>query len=582
MTLSDPALLDEARRWLAQDPDPGTRAELSALLEREDLAALRDRFGARLEFGTAGLRGELGAGPNRMNRVTVMRAAAGLARVLGPGKHVVIGYDARHKSDVFARDTAAVLTGAGLRASLLPRPLPTPVLAFAVRHLGADAGVTVTASHNPPRDNGYKVYWGDGSQIVPPIDTEISTAIAAVGPVDQLPLGPSGPSGPSGTFGPSGTSGTSGTSVSAPGTTDASSAGTSGTVVLGEEIVDAYLSAVTSLPLSEARDLRIAYTPLHGVGADTLTRAFQAAGFEPPVAVAEQRDPDPDFPTVSFPNPEEPGAMDLAIALAAKLNADLVLANDPDADRCAVGVPLPDGSCRMLTGDELGGLLAEHVITHTTGDRMVATTIVSSTLLGKIAKAHGVRYGETLTGFKWIIKAGPGLVFGYEEAIGYSVGSDAGLPVRDKDGIGAALTIAAIAATAKRSGRALLDLLDDQARRYGLHATSQLSFRVADLSLITSTMSRLRAAPPATLGGRQVVRADDLAKGDGGLPPTDGLRYRLSGDARVVVRPSGTEPKLKCYLEVVVPVADEVAHARTHATADLEALKADLTTHLGL
>ncbi|MEV4110629.1 phospho-sugar mutase [Nonomuraea sp. NPDC049695] len=535
------------REWLAQDPDPETRAELSDLLERWDLPALQDRFGTKLEFGTAGLRGELGAGPNRMNRVTVMRAAAGLAKVLGPGKHVVIGYDARHKSDVFARDTAAVLTGAGLHASLLPGPLPTPVLAFAVRHLGADAGVTVTASHNPPRDNGYKVYWGDGSQIVPPVDRDISTAIDTVGRVDLLPL-----------HGP-------------------------GTLTeLGESIVDDYITAVTSLPLGDARGLRVAYTPLHGVGGATLTGAFLAAGFENPVAVEEQRNPDPDFPTVSFPNPEEPGAMDLTIALAAKLNADLVLANDPDADRCAVGVPLPDGTCRMLTGDEVGGLLAEHVITHTTGDRMVATTIVSSTLLSKIARAHGVRYGETLTGFKWIIKAGPGLVFGYEEAIGYSVGSDAGLPVHDKDGIGAALTVAGIAAAAKRSGRTLLDLLDDQARRYGLHATSQLSFRVSDLSLIADAMTRLRTHPPSALGGRAVVRADDLTKGDGGLPPTDGLRYRLAGDARVVVRPSGTEPKLKCYLEVVVPVSGEVAEARAQAARDLDALKADLSVALGL
>ncbi|MEQ4715181.1 phospho-sugar mutase [Nonomuraea sp. B19D2] len=535
------------REWLAQDPDPETRAELSDLLERWDLPALQDRFGAKLEFGTAGLRGELGAGPNRMNRVTVMRAAAGLAKVLGPGKHVVIGYDARHKSDVFARDTAAVLTGAGLHASLLPGPLPTPVLAFAVRHLGADAGVTVTASHNPPRDNGYKVYWGDGSQIVPPVDREISAAIDTAGRVDLLPL-----------HGP-------------------------GTLTeLGESIIDDYVYAVTSLPLGDARDLRVAYTPLHGVGSATLTGAFLAAGFESPVAVEEQRNPDPDFPTVSFPNPEEPGAMDLAVALAAKLNADLVLANDPDADRCAVGVPLPDGTCRMLTGDEVGGLLAEHVITHTTGDRMVATTIVSSTLLSKIAQAHGVRYGETLTGFKWIIKAGPGLVFGYEEAIGYSVGSDAGLPVHDKDGVGAALTVAGIAAAAKRSGRTLLDILDDQARRYGLHATSQLSFRVSDLSLIADAMTRLRAHPPSALGGREVVRVDDLTKGDGGLPPTDGLRYRLAGDARVVVRPSGTEPKLKCYLEVVVPVTDEVAEARAQAARDLDALKADLSMSLGL
>ncbi|HLU75305.1 MAG TPA: phospho-sugar mutase [Nonomuraea sp.] len=538
-------LEERARAWLAQDPDPDTRAELAGLLDRGDTEGLRDRFGAKLEFGTAGLRGELGAGPNRMNRVTVMRAAAGLARVLGPGKHVVIGYDARHKSDVFARDTAAVLEGAGLRASVLPRPLPTPVLAFAVRHLGADAGVTVTASHNPPRDNGYKVYWGDGSQIVPPIDAEISAAIDAVGPVGELPLG-------------------------GPGT------------VLDESIVDAYIEAITALPLGDARDLRVAYTPLHGVGAATLARAFEAAGFEPPLPVEEQRDPDPDFPTVAFPNPEEPGAMDLAFALAAKTGADLVLANDPDADRCAVGVPLPGGGCRMLTGDEVGGLLAEHVIAHTSGERMVATTIVSSTLLGKIARAHGVGYGETLTGFKWIIKAGPGLVFGYEEAIGYSVGGSGGLPVHDKDGISAALTVAAIAADAKRSGRTLLDLLDDQARRYGLHATTQLSFRVDDLSLIAGAMTRLRATPPSRLGPYEVTRIDDLSRGDGGLPPTDGLRFLLSGDARVVVRPSGTEPKLKCYLEVVVPVTDDVAPARTRAAEDLEALKTDLTSALGL
>ncbi|MBG0827943.1 phospho-sugar mutase [Planomonospora sp. ID67723] len=551
-----------AQAWLAQDPDPETRAELEALLSSGDEAALRDRFQAKLEFGTAGLRGELGAGPNRMNRVTVMRAAAGLAAVLGPDRHVVIGYDARHNSDVFARDTAAVLTGAGLQASLLPAPLPTPVLAFAVRHLGADAGVTVTASHNPPRDNGYKVYWGDGSQIVPPIDAEISAAIDATGPVSELPLG----------------------SPEDPAWTD-----------LGEEIVAAYLDAVTLLPLGDARDLRVVYTPLHGVGGLTLTSAFLAAGFESPVSVEAQADPDPDFPTVAFPNPEEPGAMDLALELAGRIGADLVLANDPDADRCAVGVPLPGGGHRMLTGDEAGALLGEHVIRQTSGDRLVATTIVSSSLLGKIAAEYGVRYAETLTGFKWIMKAGSGdadgsgrqgggsgLVFGYEEALGYSVGSDTGLPVHDKDGIGAALTVAGIAAQARRDGRTLLDLLDDQARRYGLHATSQLSVRVSDLSLITGAMARLRATPPVELGGRKVESAEDLSLGAGGLPPTDGLRYLLSGGTRVVVRPSGTEPKLKCYLEVVVPVTEEVADARTRAAEDLSALKLDLAALLNL
>ncbi|MER5426667.1 phospho-sugar mutase [Streptosporangium roseum] len=539
-----------ARSWLAQDPDPETRAELTALLDGGDVDALRERFGTKLEFGTAGLRGELGAGPNRMNRVTVMRAAAGLARVLGPGRHVVIGYDARHKSDVFAYDTAAVLTGAGLRASVLPRPLPTPVLAFAVRHLGADAGVTVTASHNPPRDNGYKVYWNDGSQIVPPVDSEISAAIDAVGQVSGLPLG--SPADPA-------------------------------WATLGDDVVAAYLEAVTALPLGGARDLRVAYTPLHGVGGATLAGAFRAAGFEVPAAVEAQAAPDPDFPTVAFPNPEEPGAMDLALELARSVGADIVLANDPDADRCAVGVPLPDGGYRMLTGDEVGALLGEHVIRQTSGDgRLVATTIVSSSLLGKIASGHGVRYAETLTGFKWIMKAGDGLVFGYEEALGYSVGADSGLPVHDKDGIGAALTVAGLAAQAKLDGRTLLDLLDDQARRYGLHATSQLSVRVDDLSLITGAMARLRATPPVKLGGRAVESADDLSEGSAGLPPTDGLRYRLSGGARVVVRPSGTEPKLKCYLEVVVPVTGEVAGARTRAVQDLDALKADLSAALGL
>ncbi|MFF3664242.1 phospho-sugar mutase [Microtetraspora malaysiensis] len=543
-------LIERAREWLSQDPDPETRAELEALLARDDEAELASRFGSRLEFGTAGLRGELGAGPARMNRVTVMRAAAGLARVLGPGRHVVIGYDARHNSDVFARDTAAVLTGAGLRASVMDGRWPTPVLAFAVRHLGADAGVMVTASHNPPRDNGYKVYWGDGAQIVPPIDAEISRAIDAVGRVDELPLGDSWQT------------------------------------LTHEAIVVPYLRALAGLPVGDARDVRVAYTPLHGVGAETLAEAFHDLGFAVPATVAAQRDPDPDFPTVAFPNPEEPGAMDLALGLAEETGADIVLANDPDADRCAAGVPLPGGGYRMLTGDELGCLLAEHVLRATSGDdRLVATTIVSSSLLGKIAAAHGARYAETLTGFKWIMKAGPGLIFGYEEALGYSVGSAAGLPVHDKDGIGAALTVAGLAAAARRDGRTLLDLLDDQARRYGLHATGQLSVRVDDLSIIQRAMAGLRAAPPVKLGGREVESAEDLAAGLAGLPPTDGLRYRLAGGARVVVRPSGTEPKLKCYLEVVVPVtgpaSGDVERARTAAAADLAALKADLAAAIG-
>lgn len=527
---------ERARAWLDQDPDPDTRAELERLLRDGDIAALRQRFAGKLEFGTAGLRGALGAGPMRMNRVTVMRAAAGLCRWLGPGKTIVIGYDARHKSGVFARDTAAVATGAGLRALLLPRPLPTPVLAYAVRYLGADAGVVVTASHNPPQDNGYKVYVGDGSQIIPPADAEISAAIDAAGPVNELPLGDD-------------------------------------QQVLGDDIVDAYLAALSRLPLGDARDVATAYTPLHGVGRDTTLAAFAHTGFPAPTVVAEQAEPDPDFPTVAFPNPEEPGAMDLALELGARTGADLVIANDPDADRCAVAVP----GARRLTGDELGGLLAEHVLAHTTGaDRLVATTIVSSSLLAEIAAAHGVRYAETLTGFKWLARAGHRLVYAYEEALGYCVGGDEGPPVRDKDGIGAALAVAGMTAAAKRSGRTLLDLLDDQARRYGVHATRQVSIRVADLSQITDAMRRLRATPPTAFGDVRVERAEDLA------PGADVLRYRLAGQARVIIRPSGTEPKLKAYLEAIEPPGEDVPAARARADARLDALARAVTRTIGL
>jgi phosphomannomutase len=530
----------EAEEWLEQDPDPETRAELWALLEDE--RALDELFGARLEFGTAGLRGELGAGPGRMNRVTVMRAAAGIAAVLGSGASVVIGFDARRKSDVFAEDSAAVLAGAGLRVQVLPRPLPTPVLAYAVRHLGADAGIMVTASHNPPRDNGYKVYWADGAQIIPPLDAEIFRAIEAVGRVDELPRD-------------------------------------TGWEPLGEEIVEAYLRSLARLPLGCSRELTVAYTPLHGVGGEVLRRAFEWTGFPAPDVVAEQAEPDPAFPTVPFPNPEEPGALDLALALGK--DHDLVIANDPDADRCAVAV-----GGRPLTGDEVGGLLGEYVLRHTGGaDRLVVTTIVSSSLLGKIAAAHGVRYAESLTGFKWIMKAGTDrdrFVYGYEEALGYCVGGEDGVPTRDKDGIGAALTVAALAADAKAAGRTLPDLLDDQARRYGLHLTAQHSVRVADPARMAAAMANLRAEPPAAFGGRAVIEACDLAAGVGGLPKADVLRYRLSGDARVIVRPSGTEPKLKCYLEIVLPVTGPVEEARAAGEAELAALRDDVSKVLRL
>ncbi|MDF6064334.1 phospho-sugar mutase [Streptomyces sp. NPDC052071] len=542
-------LITRARTWLAEDPDPETRAELAGLIDSEDLAALADRFAGTLQFGTAGLRGEIGAGPMRMNRSVVIRAAAGLAAYLKAhgqdGGLVVIGYDARYKSADFARDTAAVMTGAGLRAAVLPRPLPTPVLAYAVRHLGAVAGVEVTASHNPPRDNGYKVYLGDGSQIVPPADAEIAAAIAAVGPLDGVPRPESG------------------------------------WEILGEDVLAAYLARTDAvLSPGSPRSARTVYTAMHGVGTSVLTAAFARAGFPEPVLVAEQAEPDPAFPTVAFPNPEEPGAMDLAFATARRAGPDLVIANDPDADRCAVAVPDPsaEGGWRMLRGDEVGALLAAHLVDRgVTG--VLAESIVSSSLLGRIADKAGLGYEETLTGFKWIARV-EGLRYGYEEALGYCVDPEG---VRDKDGITAALLVAELASVLKEKGRTLLDLLDDLALAHGLHATDQLSVRVEDLTIIADAMRRLRETPPTALAGLPVTSAEDLSLGTDALPPTDGLRYHLTG-ARVIVRPSGTEPKLKCYLEVVVPVSgrDGLPEARAKGAELLAAVKRDLSAAAGI
>src|SRR6478609_8351086 len=529
-------LIEQARAWAAEDPDPETRAELEQVIAAGDLADLADRFDGTLEFGTAGLRGELGAGSNRMNRVVVTRAAAGLAAYLRDTGHrggsVVIGYDARHNSDVFARDTAEVMTGAGFTAYVLPRPLPTPVLAYAIRDLGCAAGVMVTASHNPPRDNGYKVYLGDGSQIVPPADAEIAARIAAVGPLGEVARGDAG-------------------------------------TVVGDDLLDRYLASVVGLVGDGPRDLSTVYTPLHGVGGDTVARVLEAAGFSAPAVVEQQRDPDPEFPTVAFPNPEEAGAMDLAMALAEERGADLVVANDPDADRCAAAVPGPHG-WRMLRGDEVGALLA-HALLRKGTQGTYACSIVSSSLLGKLATAAGQPYAETLTGFKWISRV-DGIAFGYEEALGYCVDPD---HVRDKDGVSALLVLCELAAAAKAEGRTLVDVLDDIALAHGLHATDQLSVRVTDLGEIAAAMARLRAAPPTELGGLAVVGVDDLSLGSEALPPTDGLRYRLAEGARVIVRPSGTEPKLKCYLEVVVPVEPEggVDAARIAAAGRLDAIR---------
>ncbi|MBG0561620.1 phospho-sugar mutase [Actinoplanes aureus] len=545
----DVDLTARAEAWLADDPDPASRAELRELIDGlpATAAELRDRFSGPLTFGTAGLRGRLRAGPNGMNLAVVTQAAAGLVAWLaaeGGEGPLVIGYDARHGSLEFAEQTARIATGAGRPALLMPRTLPTPVLAYAVRALDAVAGVMVTASHNPPQDNGYKVYLGrqlggpagDGAQIVPPADAGIEAAIRAVGSLAVVPLGE-------------------------PGT------------LLDETIFEGYVrSAAGVLSEGGSRALRIAYTPLHGVGGGTVAAAFAAAGFAVPAVVGDQAEPDPEFPTVSFPNPEEPGAMDRLLALADATGADLAVANDPDADRCAVAIPGPGGKWRPLRGDELGVLLADHLIRRgTTGT--YATTIVSSSLLGRLCAARGVPYAETLTGFKWIVRAAEELAFGYEEALGYCV---APALVRDKDGITAALTVAELAAELKASGRTLADRLDELATEFGVHATDQLSVRVEDLTEIGRAMGRARREPPATLLGAPVTEAIDL------LPENDVLTFRTAA-VRVVIRPSGTEPKLKAYLEVVEPVAEDgLEAARQRAAAGLATLRTEIAAVLGV
>jgi phosphomannomutase len=507
--------------WIAGEVDDAAAAELQTLLDTGEVAELGERFRAPLTFGTAGLRGPLRAGPNGMNRAVVRRTAAGIASRLRGGATVVIGYDARHGSADFARDSAAVLAAGGCDARLLPGPLPTPVLAFAVQRVRAAAGIMVTASHNPPQDNGYKVYADDGAQIVPPADTEIEAAIQAVGPACAIPM------------------------------SDAYT-------VLDHSLVDAYVAAVAGLVGAGPRGLRIVHTAMHGVGGEVLLGVFARAGFAPPIEVQQQAGPDPDFPTVAFPNPEEPGALDLALKLAAERDADIVLANDPDADRCAVAVP-DSGVWRILRGDEVGVLLADALLRK--GLRgTYATTIVSSTMLEALAQRHGVGYAETLTGFKWITRAAPDLVYGYEEALGYAVAPSL---VRDKDGISAALLVAEYAALLRSEGSSLPHRLTELAAEYGRYTTDQVSVRVDDIGVISAMMARLRAAPPATLLGTPVFLTDRL-------PAADVLTLSWPG-GRVVFRPSGTEPKLKAYLQVVV--ADG---SREEATRRMSRLRAEV------
>ncbi|HEV7824358.1 MAG TPA: phospho-sugar mutase [Mycobacteriales bacterium] len=540
------ALRSTAAAWIADDPDPATRDELAAVVDGLPATAadLADRLAGPLRFGTAGLRGPVRAGPHGMNLAVVRAAARGLVThldTLGHPGPVVIGYDGRRGSAEFAAETARVCTGAGRRALLLPRRLPTPVLAYAVRRLGAAAGVMVTASHNPPADNGYKVYLSDGAQLAPPHDAEIEAAIRAVGPLAEVPLGEPGE-------------------------------------VLGEDVVRAYVADVAALADPDSpRDLTVAYTALHGVGGDLAAQVFERAGFDAPVPVGTQQEPDPEFPTVAFPNPEEPGAMDLVRELAALTGAHLAVAHDPDADRCAVAVPDPargtpddPAAWRILTGDETGILLADHLLAR--GARgTVATTIVSSSMLRAVAARYGVPYAETLTGFKWIARAADDLVYGYEEALGYAVAPSL---VRDKDGISAGLLMAELAASLRARGSSLLERLDALAAEHGVYATAPLTVRVTDPRVIADAMARLRADAPASLLGRPVTLAE---------PAPDVVVLRGEG-VRAVVRPSGTEPKLKAYLEAVVPVTgpDGVPAARAEASDLLERLRGEISETLCL
>lgn len=535
--------LTAARAWLEQDPDQETRDQLTALIRDTEqglpaaTADLEDRFARRLDFGTAGLRGELGAGPNRMNRVVVAQAAAGLAAYLlarEDNPSVVIGYDGRKNSKVFATDTAEVMAGAGVRAILLPRLLPTPVLAFAVRELKTSAGVMVTASHNPAADNGYKVYLGGldhGSQIVPPADAEIAAEIALIEDIRTLPR-------------------------------------SSDYQTADDAIVQAYIARTAVLGVGG--DLKVAYTPMHGVGWETARAVFEAGGFAAPEVVAEQRDPDPAFPTVSFPNPEEPGAMDLVLALAARIGADVAIANDPDADRVAVGIPMADGSWRRLSGNEVGAILGWRAAERSSRDDRggtLAASLVSSPALGVVARRYDLDFHETLTGFKWISRIG-GLIFGYEEALGYLVDPD---KVRDKDGISAALEVLSVAAELKAEGKTIGDHLVAFAETFGAFASGQISIRVDDLDRIGELMQRLRSHPPAEVGSFRVERIDDFRDGFEPFPPSDILRIWVEGGSRIIVRPSGTEPKLKAYLDASALEGDGATRI-----ADADAIIADL------
>jgi phosphomannomutase len=514
----DSELLTEVSAWIADDPDPVTAAQLKALIESSDEITLRKYFSGFLQFGTAGLRGPIGPGPSCMNQAVVGRTAAGIVQYMKARSltSVVIGRDARHGSDLFEELSAQIFAGAGFKVSVLPRPLPTPVLAFAVNEIGADVGIMVTASHNPGSDNGYKVYLGGtvdgvnyrGSQIISPADKQISAEIEKIKSLKTI-------------------------------------ARAQTWKILSEDIVEKYVDQTKALA-PRPGDLKIVYTAMHGVGTKTLQRVFHRAGFPSLILVAAQAQPDPNFPTLAFPNPEELGALDLAFETATTFDADLIIANDPDADRCSIAIKDRNSTWRALRGDEIGALLGESIARNIKSGTL-ANSIVSSSILSKIAARHGLDFQETLTGFKYIAKI-PHLAFGYEEAIGFCVDA---MTVNDKDGISAALSIAQIATDLHSQGKTLLDFLDEIWDIYGFHATEQISIRVTDISSIAVIMNKLRANPLSEISGFNVLSSDDLSNPRNSLPPTDGLRFMLENNIRIIIRPSGTEPKIKCYVEIV-------------------------------
>lgn len=524
----------EIENWIADDPDPITAAYLQKLLDENNEVELNKLFNGFLTFGTAGLRGPVAPGPSGMNRAVVGRTAAAIAQYMkerGLSK-VVIGRDARHGSEAFTQESAEILSGAGIQVSVLPRPLPTPVLAHAVKQLEMDLGIMVTASHNPPIDNGYKVYLNanvdginyQGSQIITPTDKLISAEIDKITSLKSQPRNKTW-------------------------------------ISLDDSVFENYVKETAKIGKSPS-NLKIVYTAMHGVGTETLLAVFKQAGFPAPILVTEQADPNPDFPTVAFPNPEEPGAIDLSIAKAKEVGADLVIANDPDADRCAAAINDPVHGWRMLRGDELGILLGDWIARSKPGN--YGNSIVSSSGLSKIAKHYGRSFQETLTGFKYLAQI-PDMAFAYEEAIGYCVDS---ATVSDKDGISAAMALAQLASELNAKGETIYDRLQEIWSMIGFHATEQISIRVQNIKLVANVLNRLRSTPPSEIAGYKVTQIDDLSKPTNQLPPTDGLRIWL-GDIRIIVRPSGTEPKMKCYIEVI-------SNSETEAVMILDKLRAPL------